>query len=488
MLGASGKPIRVDAAEPRDGDAEPRNWLAKLYAHPYSTAFVVDCLVLLALNLRKATTEFDWTFMLSAQNLVNGNGLYQVQVPPYIAYTYPPFMAMLVIPFASMPRLLGRGSWLVFVCSCAGFLCRGAWRLAGGGRLEGGSAKGIDTREHLVAALGLLCAYPYVESGLSHLQADPLIAALLIAGCMALERSRDLRAATCFGLAASMKCTPLLWVPYLAWRGRWRAAAWLVAVAVGVNLLPNLVNAPAGGGFWLVEWITRFLAPMTRPSYVTGQWYAWVLDNQSLAGTIGRWATTQLTWQAGSLGLDGRSHPLATSVLRPLIYGLEAALLLAAWYVLRRRVPDKQSAGTAAGALAAPFEYSVVLLLMLLLSPMSGRPHFATMLLPAFCLARVAVYDQRRGLFVLLLANAVLMVALLPWWGNSVGRLSMWWGFLAASAVLLLAGCLSVLVSEARGLQASHSISVLRGPHFRRDRVAATHSGQLDPRDENTGR
>src|SRR5438874_1333 len=83
-----------------------------------------------------------------------------------------------------------------------------------------------------VVCLGLACALPYVLSVMDHQQTDLLIAALLIGGCLALQRARALSAATLFGLAAGMKCTPLLWAPYLAWRGRWKAAAWLVAVAV----------------------------------------------------------------------------------------------------------------------------------------------------------------------------------------------------------------------------------------------------------------
>ena len=46
-----------------------------------------------------------------------------------------------------------------------------------------------------------------------------------------------------------------------------------------------------------------------------------------------------------------------------------------------------------------PAEYSVVLLLMLLFSPMSSKPHFCIMLLPAFCIERSAVREgqYRRG-------------------------------------------------------------------------------------------
>ena len=95
---------------------------------------------------------------------------------------------------------------------------------------------------------------------------------LLIGGCFCLHRARSLAAATCFGLAAAMKCTALLWAPYLVWRGRPRAAAWLACVALGVNLLPDLVSRPASGRLWLAEYGQRYLRPLTEPGHYLGTW------------------------------------------------------------------------------------------------------------------------------------------------------------------------------------------------------------------------
>jgi hypothetical protein len=47
----------------------------------------------------------------------------------------------------------------------------------------------------------------------------------------------------------------------------------------------------------------------------------------------------------------------------------------------------------------------VILLLMLLISAMSSKAHFATMILPGFCLARLAVRTKNVGFWMLLLLS-----------------------------------------------------------------------------------
>jgi hypothetical protein len=429
-------------AKPRD----PVRWLRR---NPYTFAFVIGSLVMGGVVARKVQTEFEWVYILTARHLVNGEGLYGLTSPPFRSYTYPPFMAALFLPLAFVPSSIERAAWFLVTVSCVLLTWRGAWKLSGGGRLENAEAGSVDGREHTVAILGLASVLPYLESGVSHQQTDPLIVWLLIAGCLALERSRDWRAATYFGLAAGMKCTPLLWAPFLAWRGRWKAAAWLVAVAVGVNLLPNLIQAPKGGGFWLGQWIDQFLRPMGRADYRPGQWYAWILDNQSLAGTLTRWATTRPAWGSGQISVINRIHPPTPRTLRVLIYGIEGLLLVVAGLATRRRATPDESTGMPRATRRA-LECSVVLLLMLLFSPMSSRPHFASMILPALCLARLAVFEDRRSLRWWLLASIVTSIAALPLSGPSIGRLTMWAGMLTCGALFLLTGCMTALLANDR--------------------------------------
>src|SRR2546423_2450219 len=87
-------------------------------------------------------------------------------------------------------------------------------------------------------------------------------------------------------------------------------------------------------------------------------------------------------------------------------------------------------------------ELSVVFLLILLVSPMSSKPHFCTLLLPGFCLARLAVVERRYVIGALLLAAIVVAVpSIKDIVGGQFASVALWWGSVTASTLLLLAGC-----------------------------------------------
>jgi hypothetical protein len=439
----SGKKIlRVDRLDPTG-----RALLIALpWRYPFSTLFVVSFIVLGLGIVRKEATEFEWAYLLTSRHFWNGLGIYCHEFPPYRAYTYPPFMAALWLPFTFLPKAVERASWFLLNAACMVYLWRGCWKLAGGGRLEGNPA-GIDRREQLAGWLGLGVCVIYLLNNMDHQQTDVVIAAMLISGCLALRQSREMRAATWFGLAAGMKCTPLLWAPYLFWRGRARAALWVAALAVGVNFLPDLVQHPPRGGVWLAEWIDRYLRPMGQPDYFPGKWHAWILDNQALSGLANRWTLTRCRWSAAGLAVVDIPSPVSVETFRWLLYAGEGILLLTVFLAMRRGrpgLPDQAPSPT-----HETLDYSSILLLMLLLSPMSSKPHFSTMLLPGFCLARRAVHRGSRTLWVLLSASIAAGLTTAPVWGKTVGRFSMWCGMITWGALFLLAGCVVALRAEA---------------------------------------
>jgi hypothetical protein len=387
------------------------------------------CLTLLGLGVYlffRSDNEWERVFVPAAARLWSGGDVYQADG----RYLYPPFTAWVVLPIAGMSHAASRIVFVAVNLCCLVYVLRGAWRLAADPPLRGRAAV-------LAALAGAACGIFYLFNSLVHQQTDVVIAALLVGGCLALRGGRTLRAATAFGLAAAMKCTSLLWAPYLLWRRRPVAAAWLVAVAAGANLLPDLVNGPAEGGIWMGVFVSRHLAPLTDREHVPGSWGSEILYNQSLAGATQRWLLTAPHWS--ETGCDVVRHGAGASprMVQALLYSVEVLLACAAARVFGR--PFRAARDRRREVL----EYSAVLLLMLLLSPMSSAAHFGTLVLPGMCLARRATGDRDRVLV------AILVPALLAAFasnkdliGGSLYTIALWGGCVMLNALLLLAGCL----------------------------------------------
>lgn len=163
--------------------ARLRNWLR---THPYTAAAAVLFVGLAVPFLTLRSSEWELVFVTAAEILRRGEDLYQ----PRNGFAYPAFMAWAALPFTFVPTPVECGAWLSVNLVCLAALVRWAWRLAGGGRLQGGAV--VAHGEHLAAILGLLCGAPYLCNCLNHQQTDIVIGALLLGGCVLLNRERSL--------------------------------------------------------------------------------------------------------------------------------------------------------------------------------------------------------------------------------------------------------------------------------------------------------
>jgi hypothetical protein len=426
----------------RQARAGARTWAA---SHPYTLAALVVLPVLGAYLCKRKDSEWESVYVLAAKHLGGGVYIYRAED----AYLYPPFTAWAALPFTALPAGAMRVTWVLINLAALVAVLRWGWHLAGGGALQGRARP--PRREHLAAALGALCGLPYLHNCLVHQQVDVLLAALLLGGCLLLAYARPLAAGTCLGLAAAVKCTALLWVPYLLWRRQPRAAAWLLCVALGVNFLPDLVSRPPSGRPWLAEYAVRFLRPLTESGTYPGSWGSDIVYNQSLAGAAQRWLARTWEW-----GPDGWAHrlrddPPSPGTVRAAVYSVGVALLALVLAVCRR--PFGKLGGGPADRERLALEGGVVLSLMLLLSPMSSKAHFGVLVLPGFCLARKALASRSRLLGTVLAAALALgLVSNKDPIGDQLYSLTMWYGFTTWQTLLLLLGCLLVLAPGQRSL------------------------------------
>jgi hypothetical protein len=393
-----------------------------LTRRPYTLLAAGFLICLAVVFCRRADSEWDNVFVGAARQLWAGQGLYGHGD----GFLYPPFAGVIGLPFVPLPPLPGRLAWFLLNAVGLTALVGGAWHLTGGRRLEG---NGVRPQEHLIFWLGLGCGLPYLFNCLGHQQVDVCLGALLVCGCIALTRSRSVLAVFAFGAAAAVKLTPLLFLPYLIWRGRWRAAVCLGVVVVALNLLPNLL-CPSGTSWYLEQYVLDYLKPLTNPSYAPGMWGSAALYNQSLAGAGNRWF------------IDESSGAEVFANVRLGLKFASALLLLVTVFCFRRPFrPASNQPGSPPNQVV--LECSAVLCLMLLLSPMSSPAHFGILLLPGLALARRAIEVKSIGL-----ASLPVIAVILGIFQNRdlVGvylcDLSLSLGLPTWSTLALFAGCL----------------------------------------------
>lgn len=396
-----------------------------LWHYPYSTAAIPVVIAFSIGFCHRTDSEWDYVYVVAANHLRQGVDIYTD------GNSYPPFAALIALPFSFLSPSLDRLAWLLVNLVCLAIMVRGAWNLAGGGRLQGPQRAQLG--EHTAAVLGFLCGVGYLQNSLAHQQTDVVIGALLVVGCLALRRSRSVAAATCFGLAAALKCTALLWAPYLLWRRRPLAALCVLVVALGVNLLPNLVSPSPSGRLWLDDYVTRFLRPLAATDHVVGTWNSDIMYNQSLAGAAQRWFA------------GGPTDPVNPTVLRAGVIGMEAGLCLLVLLVCRG--PFRQSTHVSKfGIPQETAEYSIVLMLMLLLSPMSSKAHFGVLILPGFLLARSALRTRSPLQWAsLLFAVTLALMSNKDPLGEDLYTLTLWYGTATWQTLALLVGNLAVI-------------------------------------------
>jgi hypothetical protein len=406
----------------------------RIVDHPFLIAGAVYLLVngILFLIAKPANSEWEQVFVHSATVLIRGGDLYGPGINQFQLnhpFTYPPFHAMLAIPFAFLPRWLSRIGWFLVQAVALTTLWKLSWKISGGRPLNRAQSNGTEA---IICLLGLIAGMRYVQGAFGHQQSDILIDALLVAGCYAWQRRRDFPAATAWGIAAAFKGPPLIMAPYLAWRGRWLAAVWTVFLAVALNLLPDVIHR-APQGIWLAEWYTRIVKPASSQ---VGQWYVDVTINQSIAGAAHRFFTT--SWQIvnGHLITPPKNEIISPFALKMLVYGVEFALLIAAgWAIGRplRRPADPHRAG---------LECALVFILMLLLSPMSHKTHFGILILAGFFVARMAIVNHDRVAAWSMLI-CVIVIGLLDHFifYTALGDVFAWYGNVTCGAAALGAAC-----------------------------------------------
>lgn len=339
-------------------------------------------------------------------------------------FTYPPAFGYLMTPFVPMPIELRNLVWYALtlgamVVSC--WLCENLAR-----RLY----PGPWTQRELVwlRVASLLLSAKFMLAVLENQAYDALPLLLVLGGIFWLSTGRPLTAAASLGLAAAIKATPLIFLPYLLLKRRFLAAACFVVVVVIVSILPDLFYAPKGAEHgYLGTWVREIASPSLRDVEWEAPNHFWAgrnFLNHSLRGLVAR-------------AMDEYANPALFKAVLHLTWLAFAALL----GLLLLKSPRRDEFVAVDGAL--------LLIATLMLSPMTSRSHYIVLLLPYYVLVAAVIRDasMRRVGGLALVASFVLLTATS---NDVVGRRVTEWAYqtgqLVIGALVLMVGVAAIVL------------------------------------------
>jgi alpha-1,2-mannosyltransferase len=220
---------------------------------------------------------FDLRIYMSAMRWwAAGNPLYDYAQPDRVQgalyFTYPPFAALLLRPFADLP--LGVTITIFTILTMLGVAVTTWWLVT-----PVADRHGLPRWFVVGLAVPLVFAAESTRETITFGQINMLLVALTLADLLFAVRRKSRWSGVGIGLATAIKLYPGIFIVYLLASRRWRAAATASATAAGATLLAGAVAPRDSWRFWTHElWATNRVG---RTDY-TG--------NQSLYGMLSRFS------------------------------------------------------------------------------------------------------------------------------------------------------------------------------------------------------
>lgn len=336
---------------------------------PKSTWIFLSCAAILVIGMTiiYAHRPGDFAGYLLVGDLgLSGRDIYR-EAPPGIN-TWPPFFGMLCMPLAALSRFWADGTrvgWLLLNWIALAVCITLAVRMAYGQRL---TLPGITspTRPGISIAAGaallpMLLAIRWILSNFEHLQINTILLALILGGLTFHRSRRDLPAGLLLGAAAALKLLAVLFIPYFLWRRQWRAMWFTLAATIGWTLSPILV-------YGLTGYLDQFSSWMVS---ISGGFESGKMNNSVFAMLDRILGLHQVPFTVpGTDGVVRSGDPLVTLVF---ISAVMMVTVLACW--LFRGPYDPRRRTTVA-------EWSIVLLVGAVFSPLSWKYYLVVLLLP----------------------------------------------------------------------------------------------------------
>jgi alpha-1,2-mannosyltransferase len=313
----------------------------------------------------------------ASREIIAGRDPYQRSLSDWTPYIYPPLLAELIIPLAFLPLPIAAYVW--FLISAASVVAAATMS----GSLAFGDTRELNERvvwRWAIAGLAVVLVLRFVLDTFNLGQVNAIVAALAVAHIYFYARDRKWLSALALVVAISIKLTPALFLVYHIAKSRLKFAAASSALLFALTAVSFLPFGPSGMGGLQTFW---------ERAVKNKQGYDFAYSgNQSLRGVIARAKKSEAK-------LPDEDESRKPEDLAAIVISV-ALLALATFSAVRARSEI---------AAAAPFFCGMVLL-----SPLSWKAHYVSLILPAAYLIFLAkTCGSRRRLVAATLGAAFVL-------------------------------------------------------------------------------
>jgi hypothetical protein len=185
-------------------------------------------------------------YVASGEAVLQGKDIYEDTLP--LLNTGPPFFSIFCMAPALLNRVsptFARGVWMLSNVAALLITLIMASRLIHGRRLPITSAPLL---------IPLLLTMPHILYHLLYHQVNLIVFALTLAGMKLQEERKESLGGVLVGAASALKIMPVLFLPYLFYRRRWRAALCAVAATAAFTLCPGFILGWDRFGYDFKHW------------------------------------------------------------------------------------------------------------------------------------------------------------------------------------------------------------------------------------------
>ncbi len=336
-----------------------------------------------------------------------------------LQFTYPPAFAFMMLPMLPFGGGVRMAVWyLIMIGATVGAyqLCEALAR-----RLYPGTWS--ERELAWLRVVSIVLSIKFILAVLENQAFDTLVFLFILVGLWALMQRQEWLAGAAIALAAAIKGSPLIFVPYLVITLRWRACAAFAVVYLAASFLPDLFFTPKGGAHgYYVTWFREIaMGPLYDDANLT-KYRFWVGENSN------NHSLRALAYRMFPLGLGD-------PMFRPTLMAMYLPVVAALGYIIIK------SMRSAEPARRVGLDGAAIVVAMLALSPMTSRSHYVALMLPYTVICAAVLTDaRRRTLGIAVLAVSFLLATAS---GNDVvgGKFTDWAyarGAIVSGALVLL--------------------------------------------------